>query len=625
MIEVPEAARLIIDTIRHDKRHAHYDRVCKHADFNKRIITGEGLEVDLQQIISRETPEQFLLRKKVFFPLAPAICHRADVPFAKVHRAQGTIERMLWKGEKNEKSLARLTTAMDEFWGDEDLSDYMADRFRELNRMDPNAWIIVEFEPFDAVTATAKPYPLEISSHEAINWSKVKNTPEWVIGMFPSTYQSSTGKAMEGKRFVMYFGDVLEFLQVETDMDASQVFNPRLKVQRITIDKNTYQVTLFQPYAPGQVKKFQGVQPGHLKDPGTNGQTYISYLHHARNRMLDTLKAGSEQSLVFALQAHPQVYMYLPPCPGERTEAGEPPMPCSNGKNLKTGATCTKCNGSGKSIPTSVLEVMVFDLPDNFTEEGVPDLSKLKHTFAPDVEIIKLLREHLKDLEDQCIRDIFTSLQHQRGQVTATATEVNAETEAMNDSLHPYARKVSTARTTIVYVSAAFVDAEVDLEYTHKFPEDFRLAPLGAYLDDLSKARTAQASTAIIEVIEDDVMAKKLRDRPFEMRQFEVKKLFRPLAHLSSQERASALAGTDVAESDRILLIYEKEIYRLLGKDGDFWYKEEEAQKALIDAQVQMILKRVRDERVIEVDFEREVEPEGDGGLPGEKKPAKAA
>lgn len=625
MIEAPEAASLLIDTIRHDKRHVHYPRVVAHADFNKRIITGEGLEVDLQQVISRETPEQFKLRKKVFFPLAPAICHRADVPFAKVHRAQGAIERILWKGEKNEKSLARLSKAIDGFWGDEDLSDYMADRFRELNRMDPNAWIIVEFDPFDAVVTTAKPYPLEITSHEAINWSKVKNTPEWVIGRFPVKYKSSTGHDMDGERFVMYFGDVLDFTQVETDSDAPTEFNPRLKVQRITIDKRTFLVTMFQPYAPGQTKIFQGVQPGHLKDPKTHGQTYISYLHHARNRMLDTLKAGSEQSLVFALQAHPQVYMYLPPCPGEQPEPGEPSMPCSNGKNLKTGITCGKCNGSGKSIPTSVLDVMVFDLPDNFTEDGVPDLSKLKHTFAPDVEVIKLLREHLKDLEDQCIRDIFTSLQHQRGQVVATATEVNAETEAMNDSLHPYARKVSTARTTIVYVSASFVDAEKDLEYTHKFPEDFRLAPLGAYLDDLAKARTAQASTVIIETIEDDVMAKKMRDRPLELRQYQVRKQFRPLSHLSAPERAAALAGTDVAESDRTLLLYENEVYREVGKDGDFWYKEMDAQKVLIDAQVQKILERVRKERVIEVDFEREVNPEEEGGLPGEKKPAKAA
>lgn len=635
MIDPKGAADVLSETIHKDIKHEHYPRVVKHAAQNKRLITGEGLEIDLQHIVSRETEEQFKLRKKLFYPLAPAICHRVDVPFMKVHRALGTIENLTYKGGKNEKNEGKIKVAMDEFWGDEDLSDYFADRFRELNRQDPNAFVVVEFDAFDPVEEVAQPYPFEILSHQAINWKKANNKIEWVIGKFPHTYNDDSGNPLEGERFLMYFGDVLDFRQVHMREGVDyKNYQPTTEPQTVIIGNKAYEARLFTPYAEAQEKKFQGFQCGHMKDPATNGETYISYLQHGYNRMMDTLKSGSEHSLVMALQAHPQVYMYLPACEGEKASDGTL-QACSNGQNFKTGKTCGKCGGTGKSIPTSVLDVMVFDLPDDFADRGLADLSKMRHMFSPDVGIITAIRDHLRDLEDQTVRDIFTSLQHQRGKVTATATEVNAETEAMNDSLHPYARKVSTARTATVYAIAAFVDADKDLEYTHKFPEDFRLAPLGALLDDLAKANTAGASPTVLELLEDDVVAKKLRDRPYEILQYEVKKKFRPLANLSSAERSTAMSSPEFAESDKVLLLYENEIYRVLNLTDNFWEKEESAQKVLIDAEVKKTIERIRAEKVIEVDFAKEMMGGGSGSgdeededpkaKPGDKKTVKPA
>lgn len=612
MIDPVQATDILIETIHKDLRHEHYVRVVAHAAQNMRLITGEGLEKDLHHIVSRETDKQFALRKKLFFPLAPAICHRVDVPFSKVHRALGTMESILFKGGKNEKNEKKIAEAMDEFWGDEDMSDYFADRFRELNRQDPNAFVMIEFEPFDPLTEVAKPYPFEVLSHQAINYQKTNNKVDWMIAMLDHKYKDLQGHKHDGHRFLMYFGDVLDFRQTYMREDARDTFDPNSEeLQVIKIGNKAYECRILHPYAEDQEKRFQGFQCGHLKDPYTNGDTFISYLQHGYNRMMDTLKSGSEHSLVMALQAHPQIYMYLPPCEGAK-EADGSMTACSGGKTLM-GKTCTACGGSGKQVPTSVLDVMVFDLPDDFSDRGVADLSKMRHMFSPDVAIITAIREHLRDLEDQTVRDIFTSLQHQRGKVTATATEVNAETEAMNDSLHPYARKVSTARTVAVYALASFVDAEKDLEYTHKFPEDFRLAPLGALLDDLAKATTAGASPIVRELIEDDVVAKKLRDRPAELKMYEVKKKFRPLANVSPQEKAAAMGSGDVAETDKILLLYEGEIYRVLNLVEGFWDKAETAQKELIDKEVQKVLERVRTEKAIAVDFASEMMGSGSG------------
>lgn len=608
MIQPKEAAVVLTDTILNDKRHVHYPRVNMLSDMYRRFVTGIGLENDLEHIVSRESEAQLKFRKKLFYPIVPAICHRADVPFTKVHRAQGVIESITFSGEASAKQEKALKKAIDEFWGDEDLSDYFADRFRELNRVDPNAYIMVEFDAFDNTKEKARPYPLEISSRQAINWSKVNNKVDWMIAEFPHQYSDGNGHMLDGQRFVMYFGDVLDFRQIHNDDRAAETFNASSKkVQRIKIGPKFFECVLRTPFTADQEKRFQGVQPGHMKDPATDGQTFLSYLHSARNRMMETLKSGSEHTLVTALMVHPKVYMYLPTCEGYK-DAEDKQHVCVNGKDGHTGQSCKRCGGTGKYIPTSVLDVMVLDMPETGEANDRVKLSEMMHIYSPDVAIATALREVLRDLEDQSVRDIFTSLQHQRGKVTATATEINVDSEAMNDALHPYARKVSTARTLLVEVTAAFVDSDKGLVYTHKFPEDFRLAPMGVLLDDLIKAKGQDPE--LVALLTEDAIAKKLRDRPLELRMYEVKKQFRPLASLSVEDRRAVMAAGDVAESDATLLRYESEVYRELGKDPQFWYREMDAQKKLIDDQVKIIMDRVKAEKVVEVDFENKVNPD---------------
>ena len=617
MIDPKAASDILIDTILNDKRHTHYKRVNDLREMYRRFITGEGLENDLQHIIQRETEDQFKLRKKLFFPLVPAICHRCDVPFTKVHRALGTIESIEYQGEQSSTKEKALKQAMDGFWGDEDLGDYFSDRFRELNRLDPNAYIMVEFGEFDNVTARAQPYPLEVSSKQAIHWSKTNNRVDWMIGKFDHTMLDSADKPTEGERYVMYFGYILDFRQVLVpDRDPATAFDPtvstKFRPQLVRIGAKTFECRLLQPFTQGQTIRFQGTQPGHLKDPYTDGETFISYLQHAKNRMMDTLKSGSEHSLIMSLQAHPRIYMYLPTCEGEREEDGRSRI-CDHGKNPVTGATCKRCAGSGKNIPTSVLDIMYLDMPDG--DKPLEDLSKMMHMFSPEVELITAIRDHLRDLEDQAVKDVFTSLQHQRGKVTATATEVKVDSDAMNDALHPYARKVSTSRTLIVEVCAAFVEADKGLQYTHRFPEDFQLTPLSVLLEDLQKAKTADASPMLRELIEDDAVAKKLRDRPFELLQYNVKKKWRPLRHLTQAEILSAVENGTAGETDMVLRNHESAIYLELGRDANFWYRDEQAQKVLIDKEIAKVLQRLKDEKAAQIDFAAEMAGgSGDGG-----------
>lgn len=614
MIQPADAALLLVDTIKNERRHAWYQRTVDYADRMLKLITGEGADELLQQIVSRETPEQFTLRKKLFFPIVPAVCNRARVPFAKVPKADGLVDQITYTGEDQDGRRKRLAKAMDEFYGDESLSDYMNDRFLDLNRLDPNAFVIVDFSPFDHNRETAQPYPLEISSRQAINIGKTRNAVEWVIGQFDITYtvKGKPGEEIQkpGHRYVMYFGWIWDLHEVEFNKDASKELDPSQAEQVVNIGTRTFNVRLIDPFSDRQQKlrEFQGIQVGHVKDLVTGGDTFVSSLHPGINRMMETLKSGSEFTLVMALQAHPEVFAYLPKCKGD-VENGD--MCDKHGKNLK-GDNCVICKGTGRRFPNSVLDATILPFEDGMTDDDLVSLEKLKHFSAPDVAIIQFLWQFLRDIETRILTDIFTSVSvtdpvADGGQAAPeTATKVAVDADAQNDAVYPYGLKWATVKMKLTRLCALFVDAEKGLVNPVKVPSDLKLQPLSMMVQNLTQAK-GTVNPALYTIMEDDVVAKKLAERPLELQKYRVKQTFRPLEGQSEAVKKQALADGMVTQRDKVLLYNENEIYRNLDKVVGFWYMPQDDQLKLIAEQVDVILARLAEEKVKEIDFAPEL------------------
>lgn len=612
MLTTREATEIIVDTVEYSRTHEHYKRVTDYADRLKRLITGEGIDKELAQIVSRETPKDFELRKKLLFPVVPAACSKARVPFYQVARTQGYKGSIGYEGDKDggKNALDDLQTALDNFYGDESLNDYMNDRFVDLNRIDPNSFVMVTFDAFDNTEAKAQPYPVEVTSHEAVNIGYKRNAVEWMVGKFGHKYKNAKGDRIDGVRFILWYGDAIEFRQVDhsaqypkvsakdevsIDQLAAQLERPPTapgsdepqQAVRIVIGNRAFECSRYEPFTGDQKKEFPGIQVGHVKDPFTGGRTFLSSLHPGLNRMLESLKVGSEQSLTMALTCHPQIFMYLPAC------KGEPQHPCSKGVDMATGEVCKVCGGSGKELPTSVLDAMIFDLPKDAQAEDVLDLAKLKHYSAPDTAIIDTLINYVALLEDNILRDIFTSQQHERGTVTRTATESVIDADAMNNTVYPYALKRATVWIKLVRLCAAFVEADKNLQVDHPVPENLRLAPVSELMNELRAAKEAGANPVIIDAIEDEIVMKELRDRPDEFKQYLVKKKFRPYRTLPPDMQQSLIVGGQGSPRDRVMVVYETEVYReAVRKNAKFYDLAEEAQEAILSEIVEGIIAR---------------------------------
>lgn len=603
MLTVESAASIIYDTVAFSRRHADYERTVELADLYLKLYTGEGAEELLQQILQRETKEEFDLRKKLFFPIAPAVCKKARVPFAKVPKADGIIDDVIYEGNETDKR-ERLDKALDEFYGDENLSDYMAERYLDLNITDPNAYVMVDFEPFDNAKERARPYPLEVSSRQCINKGVKNNATEWIIGEFPWEYTETSGKRQikrEGKRYVMYFGQVIDLQQVQHNSSYPRTIDPSQQEQYVTIQgpdrKISFLCRIINPFIDRQTPEFQGVCAGHIKDPYTQGRTFVSTIHAAKYRLLSALKAGSEHSLTMALTAHPQVFAYLPKCDGTWNEGIH--NRCDHGVD-EHGKQCSGCGGSGKKLPTSVLNATYFMLDERqANDDGLPfDLSKLKHYSAPDAAIIEILSRHITDIEQGCLQDIFTSASLE-SKPLETATRVAVDEDAQNSAVYPYGRKWATVKIKLTRLVAMFVDADEGMEVACKVPSRLQLAPYEVMLDRAQKAKTIDP--ALANIAKWDALNVKLAERPLELRRTQIMEKYRPMDGLSEADK---IANRDLLTlEDRILLTHERMIYDNLDLVEGFYYMADAKQRELIGAEVLKIKERILKEKAADVDF----------------------
>lgn len=612
MITNEQAAEHLRATIADGARHRYYERTVELAVKYMRLITGEGIDKILHQFVERESAKQFETRKKFLFPIPPSVCHRAKVPLTKVPKADGLVDRVAYTGEGSDERNKSLQDALDNFYGDENLDDYMSDRFLDLNMQDPNAYVITEFDAFDPDREKAKPYPLEVSSAECVNKGLENNTTKWIIGRFPWTYveRVENGKEikMMGERYVMYFGYIWDLRQVKHDDSHPKALNPTLKQQFVNFNGKSFEAILKNPFSDRQKPEFQGICVGHIKDPKTKGETYVSVIHSAVPRMLKTLKADSENTLIMALLAHPEVFEYdSKVCPGD-PEHG---YSCMDGQCHETGEACTVCGGTGnKPHSTTALEGKRFDLPPNPTREDLIPLSELKYFHSPGTDIPTMLTKYLADLEDQCLRDIFASVSLDAQPDFSTATKVNIDEEAQNNVIYPYGRKWATVKIKLVRMCAMFVDADQGLEYQCIAPRQLRLAPLGALVEELGKANNSGADRFTVQGLDRDIAAKKYAEQPLQLRMYEVRRRFRPLQGVSKEERSIALNEGLITLADKVLMVHEDAIYRNLNLIQGFWDLAPEQQKILIDREVQQLIDQIKADKATNVDFSGEMEKE---------------
>lgn len=568
-----ELTRIVKDHIRHQD----YERVCNLAKDYYKMVTGDGISDLLRRIVRRETEEEFNMRKLITNSVIPPTLASTKLPFHKAVRKKPLVRKIEWKGESdNEKKKGELEEIISIYWGDAPLEKYFEYAFVDYNYIDPNAFLITEFDAFDPKVEKAKPYPFVATSEQSIMFSIKNNILEYLVVMLPIKYKTVNGEA-KGYKYTMYLGwDTIQFTQVEGMSEEYEV---------IEINKLFYRIDYFEP----KNEKVPARRFGYKRDAETQGRTFVSVFHDIIPYLNKTLKIDSELDLSTAMTAFPQRFAYVSPCKN-----------CNKGK-LPDGETCPVCNGSGKEPShNSTMDVITLDLPRDPAE--IIDLERMLVYKAPPIELLTFQKEYIRDLTALVYLMMFNKELLTRNELTNTATEINVTQDNMNDTLYPFAQALSTMWEFVVSDIATFTDFGQGLIVQHQFPNDFKFKTLTDLMTELKAAKDAGASTSTIAAIEDDINEILYADRPEELKIIRIKNAFNPFRGYAEENVRLMISQGLTTEFNSVLWSNLESIFNDLEQDSDVWIYDMAYSKILekVKAKVEEYMVKIKGEKPAE-------------------------
>lgn len=534
--------------------HQDYKRVVDHARDFLAFISGEGTDKMLKKFVPRESDVMFEQRLLLTNEITSAVCSSLIKPFYKVGRNDKV--KQLVEIKNNEAKAEDIKKMIREFYGDSrkqrGLDYWLKTRFVELSFADPNAWLVVEWESV-GVSETPKPYPVEVSSADALNFEVKNGVTKWLLIRKSVKYLAIDGRSKkavykDGFRYTLYSeGFSLVFTQYDKKYLAE--FKPLeyLDVLGNSVDINGVNF-IYTEYDTG-IDYVPATRVGYMSDIITENRTFVSPLKPAQSYLRKSIKTVSELDLTMTLHAFPQKIQYVESCPGESSEKR-----CYHGK-CSDGSTCDVCKGTGKKIHTTAQDAILLPMP----EQNSPDILDLNNVLvykAPPVDLLTFQKEYVESLGKDCHQAVFNSLVFFNSDTQKTATEVTDNMESVYDTLEPFTDKVSELWTDVVntFAGILLVDPDSDdVNILHKYPADPKLKTTATLLSELKLVNESNAPSFLREAITNDIATIIYNGDPKGMAKYNTRKRFFPFNGKTSDEIQMLLNSSYVSERTKVL------------------------------------------------------------------------
>lgn len=561
-------------------RHEDYDRVTKLADKYYKLKTGDGIEDLLKKVEGKVTDDEFDRIKDIYRSIIPGTLNATKLPYQKAARKQPIVRKIDFQSESEEKKL-ELESYIGQYWGDKSLEKYLEYAFIDYNYIDPNAFLITEFDEFDPKIEKASPYPFVASSSQAIMFEYKNEILQYLVVKLPIKYIANDIEN-EGDKYTMYLGpDTIVMSQV----GSANV--PERADTVIKIRSKYYAVYYYQPKA----EKVPAIRFGFLRDEVTKGRTFVSVFHSVIGFLEKTLKIDSELDLSTNMVAFPQRFQYVTPCsnPG-----------CNKGF-MPDQKECDVCHGTGvQTAHRGTFDIMEIALPRNATPDQLIDLNNLLVYKYPPIELLTFQKEYLEYLKQTAYELMFNVDRFTRSQVSITATESIQGQDNMNDTLYPFARHYSSVWEFAVKDIATFTDLGKGLEVQYKFPNDFKFKNLSDLMTELKQAKDAGASTSTISAIEDDINEILYSDRPGELKEIKVKNNINPFRGYSEANIRFIISQGNTTLYNRTLWENIESIFQELEREnGNPWLYDMDERKIaeLVKVKTEEYIQRITGEQ----------------------------
>ena len=582
-----QLTKIVTDNITHQD----YKRVTDLADMYYKMVSGDDISELLHRITRRETDEEYEMRKLITNSVIPPTLASTKLPFQKTVRTKAKKRIIKWDKTDDETRKTEFEVFIQNYWGDASLEKFLEYAFVDYNYIDPNAFLITEFDAFDAKKEKAKPYPFIATSAQCVMFEIKNNILIYLVVKLPIKYKlaPTDEKDQDGVKYTIYLGiDTITFTQVS-----------RAVVQEgeiIDIGPTSYLIEYFTPKnAKVPARRF-----GYKRDAETQGRTFVSTFHDIIPYLNKTLKIDSEMDLTAAMCAFPQRFAYVMPCKN-----------CNKGK-IPDGNQCPVCNGSGKEpFHNSTMDVVTLDMPRDVID--IIDLEKLLVYKSPPVELLTWQKDYINELRANVFLMMFNKELYTKDEVAATATEKVLEIDNLNDTLRPFAQSLSTMWEYIVRDIATFTDFGKGIYVEHLYPDDFKFKSQTEMMNELQAAKTANASTSTIAKIEDDINEKLYADQPEDLKIIRIKNSFNPFRGYKEETINLLISQNLTTKFNAVLYANLESIFNEL----------EQEVANLYELNYQLILDKVK-AKVVEymATMDKESKPEPQLNLSGETLPA---
>lgn len=566
--------------------HVDYDRVVALSELYKILVTGENIAPLLHQFIRREDDDLFAQRTRLTQIITGAVINSIKMPFNKVTRNR-KVKKTLELGNAGMEDA--VETMIENFYGDEadakGLDYWLRTRFLKLSFLDPNAFVVIEFDSFDYRYSKPEPRPFEVSSREAINFKYRNNILQWLLIRQDIKFIQK-GRKNNGYKYTLYDSDYTIVME-RVGLD----YVPALGEETVLLknEKERYMVKVFEPkigYCPA-------MRIGYLTDDVTDSRTYVAPYQPAMPYLMKSVKSVSEMDLSVSLHVFPQKMQYVKEC------AGSDNNKCHDGCDTY-GNTCTACGGLGFMVHTSAQDALYFKMPRD-KEEMLP-LNDMLVYKGPPTDVLTFLDEYIDKLEIKCHRTMFNSdiFVSPKNAVAKTATEKNLEYESIYDTVTDFATRTSSLYVFFVWTFTILADGiPENSTIGHAFPVDLKMETQGTLLDKLKAANESKAPGFVRDSIETDIAQALYTDDDSSLNRFNTKKMFFPFNGKTENEIASLLNGNLVTHFDKILYANFETIFNKLelefGPEFYKWVPEKQAPE--IEKMVQEYIDKVANEK----------------------------
>ena len=594
--------------------HKHYDHVVKKRYLYKQLVAGVNLDELLNRYVRRESPELFEQRVRLTNHIVTSVCKNLLDVFYKVPKSNSIRRTIAYQGENsNNEKISDIENMMDNFWGVGSFDDYMATRYVEMNSDDPNSFVVLEWDPFNADIELIQPKPFEVTSIAAVDFKFNNRVLQYLVVKDTHLYKefkptnsievqriNKPGHGMkEGFKYTLYTkNQTFKLIQVDegfviksnqgTDVNGARIFGTLNEepVVFIKLGEHYYQFIEFAPHNCGNVLAFR---VGYYRDLSTDGETYVNPLHGIEPYLLKTIKVNSELDLVATILALPQQLQYTNNCPDQNCYEGV----------YSSGATCSTCNGTGlKSTAPSAQDSIALKMPAS-KEEWIP-LDQIIHYSRPPVDIVKWQEDYIENLTLKLKKLMFNSDVFDRKHIADTATGKSIDMQNVYDVLHPFFLSIKNDWIFSVMNMAKLADRDKGLVVNYTSGRDFKFKSLDSLIFDLSIANNLGNMT-IIEHFNDDIAHIIYGEEPIELMRYKTKKLHNPFQGKSEKEVFILLASPFVSKSKKILYanfsnVFDELEIELAKQKINFYELNRIKQQELINSKVEELEKKLSEE-----------------------------